>query len=126
MNKSGLKKLKTCHPDIVRLALAVDERFPIQCICGKRGQVEQDKAYQNGMSRLKYPNSKHNTEPLSEAGDFVPDPDKNPATINWDDIKAFETMCLTFEQVADELGIKIRLGRDFKFKDFPHIELVRK
>ena len=123
MNKTSLKKLKTCHPDIVRLAYAVDEVFPIQCICGKRDEKAQDYAYKNGMSKLKYPNSKHNIEPLSMAGDFVPDPDKNPATLEWDDIKSFEVMCLTFEQKADEMGIKIRLGRDFKFKDFPHVEL---
>lgn len=124
MNKTSVNKLKTCHPNIVKLANAVDKDFPIQCICGKRDQDAQDKAYKNGMSKLKYPNSKHNIEPLSEAGDFVPDPDKNPATIDWDDIKAFETMCLVFEQKADELGINIRLGRDFKFIDYPHVELI--
>lgn len=124
MNKASLKKLKTCHPNIQKLAIAVDKEFPIQCICGKRDQKEQDLAFKNKMSRLKYPNSKHNTEPLSLAGDFVPDPDLNPATLDWGDIKSFELMCLMFEQKADELEIKIRLGRDFKFKDFPHIEMV--
>lgn len=127
MNKTSLEKLKTCHPDIQRLAHAVDAVFPIQCICGSRNKVEQDKAFQNGMSKLKYPKSKHNVgkeagRELSDAGDFVPDPDRNPATIDWGDIKSFELMCITFEQKADELGINIRLGRDFKFKDFPHIE----
>ena len=124
MNKTSKNKLKTCHPDIVKLANAVDAVFPIQCICGKRNQKAQDHAYKSGMSKLKYPNSKHNREPLSLAGDFVPDPDKNPATLEWGDIKSFELMCLTFEQKAEELGIKIRLGRDFKFKDFPHVELL--
>lgn len=126
MNKSSLAKLKTCHPEIVKLANAVNEVFAIQCICGKRDEKAQNKAYENGMSKLKYPNSKHNTEPLALAGDFVPDPDLNPATLDWGDIKSFELMCLAFEQKADELGIKIRLGRDFKFKDFPHIELKDK
>lgn len=124
MNKTSLAKLKTCHKDIVRLAEAVDKDFPIQCICGKRNEVDQNKAFQKGMSKLKYPDSKHNAEPLSLAGDFIPDPDKNPSTIDWDDIKSFEMMCLVFEQKADELRIKIRLGRDFSFKDFPHIELI--
>jgi peptidoglycan L-alanyl-D-glutamate endopeptidase CwlK len=123
MNKTALKKLSTCHPDIIRLAKAVNEIFPIQCICGHRNELDQDKAFQNGFSKLKYPNSKHNKTP-SLAGDFVPDPDKNPATIEWGDIKSFELMCLTFEQKADELGIKIRLGRDFKFIDWPHVEIL--
>lgn len=123
MNKTSLKKLSTCHPDIQRLAHAVDKDFPIQCICGERNELDQTKAYESGASRKKYPDSKHNKRP-SLAGDFVPDPDNNPATLDWGDIKSFELMCLTFEQKADELGIKIRLGRDFKFKDFPHVELM--
>lgn len=124
MNKTSLNKLKTCHPNIIKLAKAVDDVFPIQCICGKRDQEAQDKAYKSGMSKAKYPNSKHNTEPLSMAGDFIPDPDRNPATVDWDDIKSFELMCSIFKQKADELEIKIRLGKDFKFKDFPHVELI--
>jgi peptidoglycan L-alanyl-D-glutamate endopeptidase CwlK len=123
MNKTSIKKLSTCHPDIVRLAKAVNEVYPIQCICGFRDETEQTKAFQNGMSKKKFPDSKHNKKP-SLAGDFVPDPDRNPATLDWGDIKSFELMCLTFEQKADELGIKIRLGRDFSFKDFPHIEIL--
>jgi peptidoglycan L-alanyl-D-glutamate endopeptidase CwlK len=123
MNKTSLKKLSTCHDNIQKLAKAVNEVFPIQCICGYRNEIDQQKAYEMKASKLKYPDSKHNKKP-SLAGDFVPDPDKNPATIEWGDIKSFELMCLTFEQKADELGIKIRLGRDFKFKDYPHIELA--
>lgn len=123
MNSTSLKKLETCHKDIQRLAKAVDEVLPIQCICGERNEYEQNKAFNTGASKKKYPQSKHNKRP-SLAGDFIPDPDRNPATLDWGDIKSFELMCLTFEQKADELGIKIRLGRDFSFKDYPHCELV--
>lgn len=122
MNKRSIEKLGTCHPDIARLAKAVNEVFPIQCICGYRDEKSQDEAFKNGMSKKKYPESKHNKKP-SLAGDFVPDPDRNPATLDWGDIKSFELMCLTFESKAEELDINIRLGRDFKFKDMPHIEL---
>lgn len=128
MNNTSLIKLKTCDYRLILLAHEVDKRFPIQIICGERNEKDQEHAYQNGMSKLRFPNSKHNINKeqgraKSHALDAVPDPDNNPATLNWNDIEAFELMCLTFEQVADELGVKIRLGRDFKFKDFPHIEL---
>lgn len=123
MNKSSREKLATCHPNIVRLAIAVNNVYPIQCICGHRNETEQEKAFASGMSRLKFPKSKHNLKP-SHAADFVPDPDKNAKTLDWNDIEEFERMCLVFEQVADELDIKIRLGRDFKFKDYPHLELI--
>lgn len=112
------------------LALAVNAEFPIQCICGERNEVDQQRAYSMGASRVQFPNSKHNINKAkgrlkSHAGDFVPDPDKNPATLDWNDIEAFEAMCEVFERKAKELGIKIRLGRDFSFKDFPHVELVQ-
>jgi peptidoglycan L-alanyl-D-glutamate endopeptidase CwlK len=123
VNKTSRTKLEACHINIIRLALAVDAVYPIQCVCGWRNDADQQKAFDEGKSKLLPGKSKHNKKP-SEAGDFVPDPDRNPATIDWNDAKAFETMCLVFEQKADELGIKIRLGRDFKFRDMPHVELV--
>jgi hypothetical protein len=127
VNETSRKKLKTCHPDLQRLALAVDEVFPIQITCGARGKEAQNEAFKNGNSKLKYPKSKHNVgkeagRDLSDALDAIPDPDRNPSTIDWKDLNQFQIMCLTFEQKADELGIKIRLGRDFKMKDWPHIE----
>lgn len=129
MNSTSLKKLKTCHADLVKLALAVDEVYPIQVICGARSKEDQDKAFAEKKSKLKYPKSKHNVgkeagRELSDALDAVPDPDRNPKTIAWADLKEFEIMCLVFESKAEELGIKIRLGRDFPFKDWPHVELA--
>lgn len=123
MNSTSLKKLKTCHPDLIRLAMGVDEIYPIQVICGHRGKEDQNEAAKNGKSELEWPNSKHNSTP-ARALDAVPDPDKNPATISWMDLNEFEIMCLAFESKAEELGIKIRLGRDFKMRDLPHIELI--
>lgn len=123
MNKLSRERLATCHQNIIRLATAVNERYPIQCICGFRNNTDQEKAFKEGKSQLKPGESKHNKKP-SLAADFVPDPDENSKTLDWNDIEEFERMCLVFEQVADELDIKIRLGRDFSFADWPHIELL--
>lgn len=129
MNKTSRLKLESCHQNIIRLAIAVNNLYSIQCICGERDEKAQDHAFKNGMSKKKFPNSKHNVNKeegriKSHAADFVPDPDENSKTLDWNDIEEFERMCLVFEQVADELDIKIRLGRDFSFKDMPHIELI--
>lgn len=121
MNKTSLRKLGTCHPDMIRLATEVDKEFPIQCICGERDEVEQNRAYNAGTSKKKYPDSKHNRRP-SLAGDFVPDPDKNPATLDWGDMDAFAMMNEVFQRVADRLGIKIRQGKTWG--DHPHQELI--
>jgi peptidoglycan LD-endopeptidase CwlK len=124
MNESSLKKLSTCHAKLMALAHAVDDVYPIQVTCGHRNKEDQEEAFKKGTSKVHFPNSKHNSLP-SLAMDIVPDPDHNPKTIEWNDIKEFQKMLLVVEQKADELGIKIRLGRDFKkLKDYPHVELA--
>lgn len=129
MNDTSKRKLATAHDDLQLLANAVDKVYPIQVICGVRSEKEQNDAKKNGKSEKAYPESKHNINPKagrfkSHAIDCVPDPDRNPATLDWKDFDEFNLMCEVFEQKADELGIRIRLGRDFKFKDYPHIELI--
>jgi len=103
--------------------MRVDEIYPVHVTCGYRNETDQNLAFEQGNSKLKYPESRHNKKP-SFAVDIVPDPDRSPKTISWVDLKAFEIMCLAVEAIADEYGIEIRLGRDFSFKDWPHIELV--
>lgn len=123
MNSASLAKLKECHPDLIKLINRVDEIYPVHVICGHRNEADQNKAFEEKKSKLKFPDSKHNSKP-SKAVDVVPDPDRNPKTISWVDLTQYEIMCLAIEAAADELEIKIRLGRDFSFKDFPHVELV--
>jgi peptidoglycan LD-endopeptidase CwlK len=123
VNTTSLNKLKTADKRLITLAMAVDSVYPIQVICGHRNEADQNEACKNGKSEKKWPDSKHNKKPAL-AIDCVPDPDRNPATLDWNDDKAFEAMCLVFEQVADDLEIKIRLGRDFSFVDKPHIEIL--
>lgn len=124
MDTKSLERLKELHPDLQRLYRRVDEIYPIQIICGHRNEADQNKAFAEKKSKLKWPESKHNKIP-SEAGDTVPDPDRNPKTISWTDLTQYEIMCLAIEAAADELDIKIRLGRDFKgLADWPHCELV--
>lgn len=129
MNETSLKKLSTCHPNLIKLAHAVNEVYPIQVICGVRGEKEQNEAFEKKLSKKQFPESKHNINHekkrfQSHAMDIVPDPDKNPKTLDWKDLQAFAIMCEVVAQKADELNIKIRLGKDFKFRDFPHVELV--
>jgi peptidoglycan L-alanyl-D-glutamate endopeptidase CwlK len=120
MNTKSLDRLKECHPDLIKLIMRVDELYPCHVICGHRNEADQNKAFDEKKSQLKFPQSKHNSKP-SRAVDVV---SGNGKTIAWSDLKAFEILCLTIEAVAEEMNIKIRLGRDFSFKDWPHCELI--
>jgi peptidoglycan L-alanyl-D-glutamate endopeptidase CwlK len=123
MDTKSQERLKECHEKLQRLMRRVDEIYPIQVICGYRNEADQNKAFAEKKSKLKFPESKHNQKP-SLAVDVVPDPDRNPKTISWTDLTQYEIMLYAVEQIADDLNIKIKLGRDFSFKDFPHIELA--
>lgn len=129
MTELSEKRLSECHDNLVKLIKAVDTVYPIQVICGERKEKEQNEAFERGASKKKFPESKHNINPekgrlKSHAVDIVPDPDKNPKTLDWKDLREFAIMCEVVAQKADELGIKIRQGKDFKFRDFPHQELA--
>ena len=133
-SKISKSRLKTCHNDLQVLFAHVIQEYDCTIVCGYRGKEEQDKAYKEGKSKLKYPQSKHNRVP-STAVDAAPY--KNGA-IDWS-----RPQMLFFagyvKGVADKLyqvGVmthKLRLGADWNmnndiddesFQDIPHFELL--
>lgn len=114
--KKSLEKLKTCHPDLQRLAQELVKEMDVTVLCGHRNEHDQNQAFIAGNSKLQWPRSKHNRMP-SEAIDLAPYP------VDFNNIPAFASMCQRIEKLAKQLGIKIKLGRDFSFKDWPHVEL---
>ena len=114
-------RLRQCHPDLQKLMEAVIAESPedIAIVCGGRGQGKQDKAYAEGKSKLKYPNSKHNIQP-SMAVDVAPYIDGG---IPWDDISAFIRLRSRIRAKSHEMKLIIRSGSYFSFEDWSHYEL---
>lgn len=115
-SERSLKNLSQAHPNLVKIANELIKEMDVIVICGHRGEKEQNDAVKRKASKLKWPKSKHNKMP-SLAIDVV------PAPVDWDNIAKFKEMCLKVEEIAKRLEIPITLGRDFSFKDWPHIEL---
>jgi peptidoglycan L-alanyl-D-glutamate endopeptidase CwlK len=131
LSKSSITKLNECHTDLQRLILVAAEYIDLVVVCGFRGEAEQNKAFAEKKSKLKWPNGKHNRLP-SDAVDIAP---LKRSSIDWNDRLLYYFTIGYIQAVADNLGIKIRLGADFNmdkdlhndsFVDLPHIELVRR
>lgn len=130
LGKLSLQRLSTCHPDIrtfaIAVALGVDRGdcpglTDITVLCGWRGEKEQNEAFAKKTSKLQWPRSKHNHvnddgEPESLAVDMAPYP------VDWSvkGLARFKLLRRFALQVADKLGIKIRIIS----WDWPHFELL--
>lgn len=129
MNKFSPKSelvLKTCHDDLQKIFNEVIQIMDCTVICGHRDEASQNECVRNGTSKLKFPNSQHNSWP-SMAIDVAPCP------IDWNNRERFVFFAGVVFGVAHRFGIKIRWGGDFnmnfdfkdeRFYDLPHFELV--
>jgi peptidoglycan L-alanyl-D-glutamate endopeptidase CwlK len=104
-SSSSKANLDTCHQRLQDLFTEVLKTYDHSVLSGYRTQVEQDKLVADGKSQLKYPRSKHNTNP-SMAVDVQP----YPMTHVYDLIRFIGYV----ERTALDMGIKIRLGLDWE------------
>lgn len=117
-SKKSIERIEECDEKLQLIAYELIHRMDVMVLCGHRNKADQNKAFDTGKSRLRWPNGKHNSFP-SKAIDIAPYP------IDWNNLGRFKVMCNHVEQIAKELGIKVRMGRDFKsLVDWPHVELV--
>jgi peptidoglycan L-alanyl-D-glutamate endopeptidase CwlK len=122
----------TCDPKIQQLMTKVSEKFPIIIIVGHRNQADQDKAFAEKKSKLRWPKSKHNSNP-SRAVDAAPIVMKDgKETIDWNNRERLAYFGGYVMRVAEELGLKVRWGGDWNSNrdpkddgwDMVHFELV--
>jgi peptidoglycan L-alanyl-D-glutamate endopeptidase CwlK len=127
--KTSAANLATCHADLQTIMNELVKYQDVSVTCGRRGKSVQNDLFMRGKSTLRFPDSKHNALPteLSLAVDVQPYP------VNWNDLGSFYMMVGRIKQIADQKGIKIRVGADWdmdgktddqKFNDCPHVELV--
>ena len=133
LSKTSLDRLSTCHQDLIIFCTELIKHYDFVVVCGHRGEAEQNEAYFKGNSKLKFPNSKHNTYP-SKAVDLAPWEGK----IDWDKNQMFYFAGFA-KGVAAMLyknGVikhEIRSGIDWdddtdvndtSFLDAPHFEII--
>ena len=117
--------LHSCDEKLIKVFNEVIKTVDCSVLEGHRNQSKQDKYYEEGKSKVKYPKGRHNATP-SRAVDVCPYP------IDWSDRERFHLFSGFVLGIAKSMGIKLRWGGDWnmnwevddnKFDDFPHFEL---
>lgn len=135
-SKVSMQRLDTVHEDLQRLFLRVVRYYDCSVIAGHRTKYDQNLAQANKRSKVRWPESKHNSFP-STAIDVVPYP------INWGNvgtemqrrkaISRFYHFAGYVLRMSEELDITLRWGGDWDsdkeftdqdFDDLVHWEIV--
>lgn len=125
---SNLSKaaLATCHPLLQQVMEEAIRHIDFTVLEGHRGKEAQNKAFDDGFSKVRWPNGKHNKTP-SLAVDIAPYP------IVWNDTERFVYFAGFIMAIAAMKGIPLRWGGDWnrntqvkdeKFRDWGHFELI--
>ena len=121
------KNLDTCHPDLQKVFIEVIKHVDCSIICCQRGKEDQNKAFKDGRSKVKYPNGRHNANP-SKAVDVAPYP------IDWDNLERFTLFAGFVLGIAKSMKIDLIWGNDWNkdwntqdtgFRDYPHFEIKK-
>ena len=123
--KRSKERLATCDERLQEVFNEVIQFVDCSVLEGHRSQERQDKLYDEGKTKVKYPNGRHNSSP-SRAVDVTPYP------VDWED-RERQTLFAGFVLgIARAKGIKLRWGGDWdmdfqvmdnRFDDFPHFEV---
>tara|TARA_R100000655_G_scaffold13520_2_gene30538 strand:+ start:18224 stop:18622 length:399 start_codon:yes stop_codon:yes gene_type:complete len=119
------ERLATCEKDLQMVFNEVIKYVDCSILEGHRSKDRQNALYEDGKTKVRYPNGRHNASP-SRAVDVTPYP------VDWAD-RERQTLFAGFVLgVANQMGIELRWGGDWdqdfevqdnKFDDFPHFEL---
>ena len=124
-SSSSIVNLMSADKRLQAVMREVIKHYDCTILQGHRGQAQQDEYYFKGLSKLRWPDSKHNIYP-SLAIDVAPYP------LDWADTEAFYYMAGVIICIASTLGITLRWGgnwdgdsdfHDQTFMDLVHFEI---
>ena len=123
--KRSRKNLATCDEKLQKVFNEVIKHVDCSVIEGHRDKERQNKLYEEGKTKVRHPNGRHNANP-SNAADVVPYP------IDWSDRERFHLFAGFVLGIAKSMNINLRWGGDWnqnfevddnQFDDFPHFEI---
>ena len=112
----SIYELSSCDPRLQEVMNEVIKIMDFSVLCGNRSKEDQNEAYENGTSKLKYPRSNHNSMP-SMAVDIAPYP------IDWKNKERFIILSNIVKYIAKQKDIEIDWGYDLWGWDMPHYQI---
>jgi len=131
--KASMNRYISLHDDLQKVAWKSLELglMDFTIVCAHRSEADQNKAYNEKKSKVRWPNSKHNTYP-AEAMDLAPFVN-GAISWNWYHCSVLGGIVLATAKI---LGVELRWGgnwdmdgepiTDQDFQDLAHFELVDK
>ena len=125
--KNSRIRLATCDEKLQDVFNEVIKYVDCSVLEGHRDERKQDKYFEEGKTKVRYPMGRHNSKP-SRAVDVVPYP------VDWNDRERFHLFAGFVLGMARRMGISLRWGGDWNmnfevddnmFDDFPHFELIK-
>ena len=123
--KTSKERLATCDERLQKVFNEVIKYIDCSVLEGHRSEERQNKLFEEGKTKVKYPKGRHNSSP-SRAVDVTPYP------VDWDD-RERQTLFAGFViGIARSMDIRLRWGGDWdmdfevmdnRFDDVPHFEL---
>ncbi len=116
--------LENVNPRLVEVCNDAIKTMDFSVLCGHRNEEDQNKAFDEHKSTLRFPESNHNKKP-SDAVDLAPYP------VDWNDKRRFYNLASIMFIAANHIGVKLRWGGDWdrdasrkdqSFNDLPHFE----
>ena len=129
LDEDSKENLLECAPELIMVFGKLSYIFPTMVLCGRRDKRSQNHLHTIGASKVRWPNSKHNTSP-SLAIDAAPYPYRAKTEA---DVRRFCYMAGYAMRIAQECDVAIRWGGDWDrdlelndqtFNDLAHFELV--
>ena len=136
MYKLSTRSLNTMvgvHPDIVKVIKASinDSPYDFMITQGLRTAKYQNELYQQGRTKkgfkvtnadgyIKKSNHQMKIDGFGYAIDFVI---LNGKALDWDTEEKYEAAARHILETGHKLGVNLEWGGDWKFKDYPHIQL---
>ena len=125
--RKSKERLATCDERLQEVFNEVIQFVDCSVLEGHRSQERQDKLYDEGKTKVKYPRGRHNSSP-SRAVDVTPYP------VDWEDYERFTLFAGFFLGIAKIMypDTKIIWGNDWdgdfdtkdtNFRDYPHFEI---